>query len=65
MKKYVNMTDVMNEIFEQKSELEMAKLALRKITMAYDADINCLDDAIILATKVLETLDKPQISGIM
>lgn len=70
MEKYVTMTDVMNEIFalardidRQKAGYKMAKLALRKITMAYEADINCLQDAIILSTNVLEALDKLENGG--
>lgn len=70
MKEYVTLTDVMNEILtlgrhvdRQKAELAMAKLALKKITMAYEADINCLQDAIILATQTLQALDNLENGG--
>jgi hypothetical protein len=72
MEKYVTMTDVMNEILKlsrqvdrQKAGYEMAKLALRKITMAYEADINCLQDAIYLATETLNALDNLEKGGII
>jgi hypothetical protein len=64
MNPFVNMTDVMNEIFglskdinKQKAALGMAMLALKKITMAEDADINCLSDAIIVAQSTLEAIN--------
>jgi hypothetical protein len=40
------------------TELAIAKLALYKITQAYEADVYSLSDAIMIADKTLDTLDK-------